>query len=320
MTDSIVASQIGNLLDRYPDIRLLSLDCFDTLLWRVTHAPRDVFAALPDLTSEQRIWAEQRARSAAAARRGRAEVGIDEIYATLLRNADAAQRAAHIARELALEAEHCFAFAPTVELMREAQRRGIPVVIVSDTYLDQRQLAGLIRASAGEAVLSLIDRIFCSSEYGLSKSEGLFRHVLDATGAAPATMLHVGDNHAADVVAATKAGIPALHLNQFSDVAQQRLRLEAAVSAVIRSGPAIPACQTHRAAMALSEPWIDDAAEALGYTTLGPVLHGFTRWLADAERAMAARCVWQAGIAGPDRITALTATSSRSRCCATSEN
>lgn len=288
MNDSIVPSQIMTVIDRHPAMRLLSLDCFDTLLWRVTPAPRDVFTSLAGITPEQRIWAEQRARRAALVRHGRSEVGIDDIYAAMLPNAAPAERAAYVARELAAEAAHCFAFAPTVELMRDARRRGLPVIIVSDTYLDQRQLAELIRAAAGDDVLGLIDRIFCSSEHGVSKSEGLFRHVLAAMDASPASLLHIGDNRAADVVAPTDLGIRALHLRQFSDAAHQRLRLEAAVGAVIGRGGAIAACQTHRAAVALGEPMVADTTEALGYSVLGPVLDAFATWLSQSAQRLAA--------------------------------
>jgi hypothetical protein len=46
---SIRADELPNLLDRAPaGVRYLSLDCFDTLLWRNCLAPRDVFADLPD--------------------------------------------------------------------------------------------------------------------------------------------------------------------------------------------------------------------------------------------------------------------------------
>ena len=45
---SVAAAELPTLLERAPaSVRYLSLDCFDTLLWRNTVAPRDVFAELP---------------------------------------------------------------------------------------------------------------------------------------------------------------------------------------------------------------------------------------------------------------------------------
>ncbi len=291
MADSILPHALPEALDGRPGITLLSLDCFDTLLWRDTHAPRDLFGALPGVTVAQRQWAESRARSAAMTRRRRNEVSIAEIYAELFPNADDAAREAAIAQELAAEARHCFGFRPTVELMREAKRRGLQIAIVSDTYLDEAQLRTLIATAAGADVAALIDHIFCSSTYGASKGEGLYKHVLKALGIAPNAILHIGDNYNADVVGVAPFGVHTLHLEQFLPPTEQRLRLEAAVSAMLHAvEPGVPTTdQPHRATLAAGEPGIADPAEALGFSVLGPVLHGFNRWIADEAGDLRAR-------------------------------
>ena len=47
MKTTVRASELSTLLDRAPtSVRILSLDCFDTLLWRDVNAPNDVFADL----------------------------------------------------------------------------------------------------------------------------------------------------------------------------------------------------------------------------------------------------------------------------------
>jgi FMN phosphatase YigB (HAD superfamily) len=287
----ILPHALAGALDGRPQVKLLSLDCFDTLLWRDCHAPRDLFGALPGTSVAQRQWAEQRARSASALRRKRHEVSIAEIYRELLPNGADPERAEAVAGELAAEAAHCFGFAPTVALMQDAKRRGIDVAIVSDTYLDADQLRALIARAAGEDVAALIGRIFCSSTYGLSKGEGLYKHVLEETGLAPHQILHIGDNKHADVDGVAPFGVPALHLKQFDGGTEQRLRLEAAVSAMLHptAGGIAATHQPHRAALALGEPQIDDAAEAFGFSVLGPVLHGFDRWLREEAAALRER-------------------------------
>jgi FMN phosphatase YigB (HAD superfamily) len=288
MKETLHPHELPAVLVAFPGVALLSLDCFDTLIWRDTHAPRDVFGALTQPNPKQRIWAEQSARTAALVRCGRNEVNIGEIYAELLPNATADDRAAAVAGECAAEARHCFGFAPTIALMCRARARGLKIIVVSDTYLDRSQLAALIAASAGAETLALIDQIFCSSDYGVSKAEGLFGHVLDSVGVAPDRILHLGDNRAADLVAAQAAGIHALHLLQFSDVTVQRLRLEAAVDAVLHGhhGLRSIAYQPHRATLAMGEPRVSDPAVALGFATLGPVLGGFTNWVAAEAQAL----------------------------------
>ncbi|WP_213981710.1 HAD family hydrolase [Sphingomonas sp. dw_22] len=292
MADTILPHALPTALDGRGPLKLLSLDCFDTLLWRDTHAPRDLFGALPGITVPQRQWAEQRARTAAAVRRRQTEVSIAEIYAELLPNGTEAERAAAVRNEIDAEAAHCFAFRPTVALMREAHRRGMGVIIVSDTYLDADQLRGLIAASAGEDVAALIDRLFCSSVYGRSKSDGLYELVLKELGVAPHDILHIGDNKAADVGGVAPLGVQTLHLKQFDETTEQRLRLEAAVSAMLDPAPVQVATthQPHRATLSAIEPSIADPAERFGFSTLGPVLGGFERWLtAEAEALRAER-------------------------------
>ncbi len=294
MNDTILPHDLPHALEGRPEIRILSLDCFDTLLWRETHAPRDVFRALEGPNPMQRMWAEQRARTGAALRHRRNEVSIAEIYAALLPNANAAERATMVAQELEAEARHCFGYVPVVELMRAAKARGISVIIVSDTYLDAAQLGELIAEAAGADVRALIDQIFCSSEFGKSKGEGMLAAVVKRLGVNPQAILHIGDNRAADLLGGQAAGVQALHLKQFTETTEQRLRLEAATGGIIHGAAAATytSSQLHRAVIATGEPRITDPAELLGFTTIGPLLHGFSQWLADEFDAL------QAGTSG----------------------
>ena len=290
MANSILPHALPSALDAYPGVTLLSLDCFDTLLWRDVHAPHDLFNALGEANLLQRSWAEQTARSSAAVRHRRNEVHIDEIYAEVLPNASAAERAAAVQDELDAEARHCFAFKPTVELMRAAKAKGIETIIVSDTYLDEKQLRGLIAAAAGEEVAGLIGRIFCSSFYGKSKGEGLYEPVLKALKLAPEKILHIGDNKKADVDGVAPFGVNTLHLVQFTEGSQQRIRLESAISSIFHSIEADTALthQPHRATLAAFEPQVNDPADVLGFTTLGPLFAGFDRWLTEEAKALQA--------------------------------
>jgi FMN phosphatase YigB (HAD superfamily) len=286
MTDAILPHALPSALDGYPGVRVLSLDCFDTLLWRDSHAPTDLFAQLPGITPVQRRRAEHRARSSAEYGRNRHDVTIAEIYAQLLPNASAAERQAAIAAELEAEARHCYAFAPTVELMRRAKAAGLQVIVVSDTYLDALQLRALILQSAGAEIAGMIDKIFCSSAFAKTKSRGLYGDVLRKLSAKPHEILHIGDNSTADVKGVAPFGVNALHLKQFSEVAERRFRHEAAISELFHVGAAgdAAALLPHRAALALAEPLAADPAEALGLTVMGPALYGFQRWL-EAEAA-----------------------------------
>lgn len=82
----IRAHDIATLLDQAPaSVRVLSLDCFDTLLWRNVHAPIDVFADLPITGGgvEPRVRAERYARHFRRQADGFDEVSIEAIHAVL---------------------------------------------------------------------------------------------------------------------------------------------------------------------------------------------------------------------------------------------
>jgi FMN phosphatase YigB (HAD superfamily) len=280
------------VLDWFAPLRVLSLDCFDTLLWRDCHAPTDLFAGLPDINASQRVHGERRARQLAHAGRGVHDIAIDTIYRTIMPRARADERAQAIAAELDAEARHCYGFAPVIALMREARRRGMQVIVVSDTYLNPRQLHDLIARAAGAEAAALIDRVFCSSIHGLPKAAGLYGEVLARIKARPQQILHIGDNESADCGGVRPFGVHALHLEQFTDRTRQQLRLESAVAALLCGHGArkAQAPQPHRPALAMDMPRMADGAQQLGFATLGPVLFGYDRWLrAEAAALQTAR-------------------------------
>ena len=291
MKIEIRAHELTQLLDRLPGgVTTLSLDCFDTLLWRTVNAPRDVFAALdlPGGGVEPRSWAELGAYRIAA-NRGTPRVMLHDIYRHMLPRASDGEVEQRVTTELKLEAQHCFAFAPTVELMRRAKERGLEVVIVSDMYLSHAQLCALIAEAAGEDVLALADRIFVSSELGFGKADGLFDHVLAEIGRRPAQVVHVGDNPKADYEAADRWGMHSVLLRQFDDLADQRLRMEAAASMILDPTvrAAVPTYQFHRADVAMRHD--DDPVIALGRDVMGPALHTFSSWIADEVASLSDR-------------------------------
>ncbi|RWK54341.1 MAG: hypothetical protein EOR76_37115 [Mesorhizobium sp.] len=72
--------------------------------------------------------------------------------------------------EIRTEMDVCFAFSPYVELIRLAHARGIKIIIVSDTYLREDELRRLLARHLPEDVMQAINKIYCSVDYGTSKS------------------------------------------------------------------------------------------------------------------------------------------------------
>lgn len=292
MRTAVRAHEVASLLDDAPaEIRCLSLDCFDTLLWRNVHAPIDIFAEIEMRGGaiDRRRAAEEIARNNREQREDLNEVSIETIYDHMIPHAPAEDRTAAVDAEIAAEVRHCYAFAPTVALMRAAKARGLKIVIVSDTYLSSVQLRGLIAAAGGTDVVGMIDEVFVSSEHGITKGQGLFVPVLAALKLDPSQIVHLGDNRNADFTAPRMHGIHGVHFEQFTHVEEQRLRLEATAAAMIDPAARVtrPILQPHRPSVSLRQT--TDAAVTLGHDVLGPVMHAFALWVREEVEAMAAR-------------------------------
>lgn len=184
--------------------RLLSLDIFDTLAWRMSPSPQDVFFMVAQRLRERgwmhdsssaESFVRERIAAEEAARRGQAsrEVTLDEIYKKFprgyLRGA-APQQAVEL--ELAAEREVVRVNPDMRALLARAKELGLATALVSDTYFDSRRIAELIDVTADYTLLSCEQR--------LSKSRGLHRRLTELSGVPPKQILHVGNDYVADII------------------------------------------------------------------------------------------------------------------------
>lgn len=297
--DAVSVRELGSLLDGHPRVKLLSLDCFDTILWRRVDHPADVFYTLQrdpaylahGLDARLRVRAEQQARELAAVQRDSHEVTLDEVYRTAVPGlADDAVAALEEA-ELAAERQACHALPAAVALLRDAKARGIEVMVVSDTYLREPQLRRLLQAVLPEDAFAAIRRIVVSSEHGVGKAGGLFKRIRDRMNLPVARMLHVGDNPLADLFPARDAGIASLHLRHLPEALEARRQFRATALRLlepdVRARRPMPASyHPVLAGMAHDE---DDIDQTIGYASLGPMMHAFGSWLLAKKRALEAQ-------------------------------
>ncbi|MEO8402417.1 MAG: HAD family hydrolase [Gammaproteobacteria bacterium] len=291
----IRATDFNQVLDQYADkIKTLSLDCFDTLLWRKTATPKDIFYLMQqrplfqalNVTAYQRIKAAARAYRAKFIANGTHEIKLSDIYHNFT-SLSKEQQTQLLEEELLTEMDSSFAFAPVVELIRQAHSRGIKVIIVSDTYFDQHQLRRLLSHSLPNDVMSAIDLIFCSCEYNKSKKEGLFESVLLKLSDPADSILHIGDHPQADYDAPQEIGAHALHFLQFDPKTVELLRLQHSFAPIATL--ANPTVQYSRPARynpfrsVLSFANLSDAKPetSIGYATFGPLLYAFAQFLSE---------------------------------------
>lgn len=277
-------------------IRALTLDCFDTLLWRNVASPTDVFFDLAQrpamhalgLSASMRIKAEAKARSRQKLRDGSVEVTLEAIYRTALPDATTAQIQLLMDEEIAAEARACKAFPATVALIRAAHARGLPVYIVSDTYLAEPQLRELLNRCLPADTVAMIHRIFCSSAAGVSKARGLFKRVIPQLALPASAIVHIGDHPVADGKAPRTVGIGGIRLRQHDATMEELHRLTALVGGVampeLRQACSLP--MPYRGVFGALAGQPRDTAATLGALTIGPVMHAFAQYLQDELDAL----------------------------------
>ena len=221
--------------------RIATFDVFDTVVTRTTIRPRDLFLLmgrrldLPDLPPEK--YAELREESELALRRDggfKREVTLAAIAAEVSRRLEslpgdhvAAQHLASV--EMAVEADSIIAVPAAFPLLAASRARFGRAVFVSDTYLPEDFVQGVLEALG---ILQSGDLLICSSSYGQMKSTGeLYAEVSRLLGLPAAQIEHFGDNDDSDFGRARAAGLRATPFkqavaNRYEKIAPEARKLE----------------------------------------------------------------------------------------------
>ncbi|ESY17749.1 hypothetical protein X749_30570 [Mesorhizobium sp. LNJC391B00] len=299
-TMQIKAPDIQNILGVFGEsIKVLSLDCFDTLLWRKTATPEDVFAVLADnpiarslgITRHQRISAAARAYRAKCLENGSGQIDIRDIY-RFFTSLSGEERELLAETEIRTEIKVCFAFSPYVDLIRLAHTRGLKIIIVSDTYLREDELRRLLAQHLPADAMRAISKVYCSVDYGTSKSHALFEIVIKDCGVPASQLLHIGDNEVADAQAPRKLGVRALHFLQFDREVADFLRLQHAATPLIvleQAAPETvvgPCYSPFRPIFSVANLKRYAPETVIGYMSFGPVLYAYSRFLMEEVAAL----------------------------------
>ncbi|RVT54322.1 HAD family hydrolase [Rubrivivax albus] len=292
------AAGLGTLLRETRGIRALTLDCFDTILWRHTPHPTDVFHDMQQrpafrtaaIDAALRQKAELYARQLQRVRTGRTEVSLEQIYQAARPGIDDTLVRWLAEDELAAEMAACHAHPGAVQLLRDARARGLPVTIVSDTYLDESRLRRLLAHALPSDAYEAIGAVVCSCDHGVCKSQGLFKIAKLPMPANASAMLHVGDNKDADVQAPRALGISATQLLHDGTDSAQRRAMSAAAACLLdpSARDSRMLCAPYRAVHATFGQDNALPATTIGHGALGPMMHAFVRWIEEEAERLAA--------------------------------
>lgn len=296
---------LWSMVDTYA-VDLLTVDVFDTLLWRTVPAPADAFVLMGERLRERgmladavtpigfmrlRQAAERAARQRASAQRGTEEARLPEIYHCLTERLCFPVTSAQLmAVELEVEHAVCQLDRGLEALIRLVEERlGKRVVLVSDSYLSAEQVGFLLDRPDDKPLP--FTRVYTSSDMGVNKAGGLLACVASALGVPIERIVHLGDNEESDVAPAREAGARAVHYAKLSPelaaVVGRESLLPGAAPIDPRRGDygltALRARTAHRVEAellprALQPYW------STGATVFGPAFAGFAEWVVTRAR------------------------------------
>lgn len=290
----------------------LSLDIFDTILWRRVPRPSDMFVLLAaelrrdgrapgwitDATfRHMRISAELEARREEHG----PEVSLFDIWRKMPLNLFDCSLSELVATEVALERRFTVVDADIADLIGFAVKHGVPVLMVSDTYFTEEQLRHLLDRPELSALRDA--RLFRSLEFRAGKGTGLWPVVLDELDVRPEQLWHVGDNEEADRTVPSRYRIRCVYYERIDARLQRVLSREG--DPLELYGPPDPLLDPEfgdfgltslraKAVRKSPEKLAQSVATAWRYGAgvLGPVLTAFAEWVAETAEAAGLRVVW----------------------------
>ena len=282
----LTQSIIGKLNDK--STKLLSLDIFDTLVFRLVDHPHQIFYEIGkkaiksnllhrSITAEDfallRIKAEQDARKCNRQIKGHSEVTLQQIYEFLPEFIDDSAKLQSL--EVMTECEYCYLNSEILDLIKDSKSRNLPVVLTSDMYLNKTQLKQILKSNGFD--LKLIKEIYISCENNGNKSSGLLFHKLqtDFPKVPSENILHIGDKFEADIESPRSLGINAFHY----DVIAERLKEVCEYEKICQTSPKYINSLRKFAVNLSQEP--DSIEVQVGAGVLGPVLTLFCDWVLD---------------------------------------
>ncbi len=279
-----------------PQIKLIILDVFDTLLSRPLLNPESikeiVARRLPDEVGS--IYKQYRgiAENIARLEKGR-DVGIDEIYTYLERLTGLPNNVIQEIKNLEESVEEA-SVEPrweVVKLFQDAINTGKPVVLATDMFLPYRTIERLLNKFG----IAGWKELFVSGEVGMRKDSGrLYEHILSKYGLKFSQVLVVGDDERSDVQIPCDRGASFVHVLKPVELARGLPRFSRLILRHERNGD-LDAQITlglvvRKNFAAITYPDFDPASlfqttpYNVGYNLVGPLLVSFAQWLPEKSR------------------------------------
>ena len=203
---------VKDFVDSLLEYDVISFDIFDTAIFRPFQKPTDLFYLLEcklgiiDFVN-LRIKAERAARE----KKGK-EVTLEDIYQELSRYCNVTKKDAEI--ELNLELEMCYANPYILQIFNSLKSQGKTIIFTSDMYLPEKAISKILEKNGYNG----FKKLYVSNVYKKTKWTGELFEVVKNDFKPTTRFIHIGDNLAADVDGAQKAGLSSKQYIQCNEI------------------------------------------------------------------------------------------------------
>ena len=190
-------------------------------------------------------------------------------------------RAAIIDAEIALERESIYPIPEMVDEIDRIRLAGHTIIFISDMYLPASMLGPILHRLG---VMRETDKLFVSCDAGLTKRSGnLFRHVMDLEQLKAANIIHIGDNHRSDILAAKRLGITTRHFDK-AHLSSNELKIISHGCSRFTTLTLAALSRKSRLTAPASGNQAPPDCDNLLHSTISPFLLAFVKWVLDEAR------------------------------------
>ncbi len=205
---------IKKLID---ESQVVSFDIFDTLLMRKVLYPIDVFKLVEKEAKQKNLIIKDFHKIRREAELSVIGQNLEAIYQKLQELLQLSDEECRLLQHIELECEkNLLTPRPYVQkLYHYCLEANKTIVITSDMYLSQEILATLLE----EKGYQHFEKIYVSCDYGMAKSQGLIKKVLQDYP--NQKVVHIGDDYEADIKSSQRFNVETIFLPKALDIAMQ---------------------------------------------------------------------------------------------------
>lgn len=294
--------ELASIARRLDDFDVVSLDVFDTLLFRLASDPAEVFLHLgekldpddwagrphpPEVFRQLRVTAEWEVRKRVA-QSGVEEITLGEIYDEMKGILRTPARV--MQQEVEVEGQYTWLNPHMLSFLHHCRSLEKKIILLSDFYFSREQLLALLEGCGFDA--SWVERLLVSSEYKKQKRSGSLFRILEKQlkNVDPARILHIGDDWLSDVAGAHKAGVHGMWYSVVPWARKSYFSMEEAFESDLGVLSSLRSLAIH----SVPEPYRGEEMRTYfetGAGVVGPLYSFFAEWVVQRAQEEGLHCV-----------------------------